>query len=161
MWKYGSFSLIWNPKIRVINITKLAQMIFNFWFGYFELWYNLNCSQLMSWSLSTLTDLLKCRALYSEKSQAWNFANHSSHVQLSQHFLHTLHRSFFLHFSVFLHFLKWKSIVYWKCHLPSIFNIKMTAQKFTSFDVFKIVHTDRTAIIAQSNKTILDEVKGN
>ena len=30
------FSLMWNPNIKVINITKLVQMIFSTWFGYFE-----------------------------------------------------------------------------------------------------------------------------
>ena len=27
---------MWNPNIKVINITKLVQMIFNAWYGYFE-----------------------------------------------------------------------------------------------------------------------------
>lgn len=30
------FPLIWNPNIKVINITKLVQVIFNAWFGYLE-----------------------------------------------------------------------------------------------------------------------------
>ena len=37
--KYGQegfFSLMWNPGIKAINITKLGEMIFNTWFGYFE-----------------------------------------------------------------------------------------------------------------------------
>ena len=41
MWKYGQedfFSqLIWNPGFKVINITKLVQMVLNVWFGYFKL----------------------------------------------------------------------------------------------------------------------------
>ena len=27
---------MWNPNIKAINITKMVQMIFNAWFGYFE-----------------------------------------------------------------------------------------------------------------------------
>ena len=38
--KYGQGSphplLKWNPNIKAINITKLVQMIFSAWFGYFE-----------------------------------------------------------------------------------------------------------------------------
>ena len=37
--KYGQegfFRLTWNTNIKVIHITKMVQMIFNTWFGYFE-----------------------------------------------------------------------------------------------------------------------------
>ena len=27
---------MWNPNIKVINVTKLVQMIFSTWFAYFE-----------------------------------------------------------------------------------------------------------------------------
>ena len=42
----------------------------------------------------------------------------------------------------------------------AIFNTKMAAQKFTSFDIlFKNMHADRTAVPIQSNKIVLNEVK--
>ena len=34
--RFLSTSLMWNPNIKVINITNLVQMIFNAWFAYFE-----------------------------------------------------------------------------------------------------------------------------
>ena len=43
----------------------------------------------------------------------------------------------------------------------SIFNIKMTAQKFTNFDKFFKTHTDVTVVTIQSDKTVLNEVKDN
>ena len=33
---YYFFLFTWNPNIKVINITKLVQVIFNAWFGYLE-----------------------------------------------------------------------------------------------------------------------------
>jgi len=40
MQKYSQagffFSLMWNPNVKVINITKVVQMIFIVWFGYSE-----------------------------------------------------------------------------------------------------------------------------
>ena len=42
--------LIWNPKIKAMNITKLVKRIFSVWFGYFEcvcyLWYGLKLTVL-------------------------------------------------------------------------------------------------------------------
>ena len=38
-------------------------------------------------------------------------------------------------------------------------NIKMTTQKFTSFDKFFLMHADITAVTIQSNKTLSNEVK--
>ena len=38
-WKCGQeffLLLIWNPNIKAINISKLVQMIFSAWFGYFQ-----------------------------------------------------------------------------------------------------------------------------
>ena len=41
----------------------------------------------------------------------------------------------------------------------SIFNVKMTTQKFTNFDVFLKMLTDMTAVPIQSNKIVLNGVK--
>ena len=38
---------------------------------------------------------------------------------------------------------------------PSIFNIKITTQKYTNFYVFKKTHADMTAVTVQSDKTVL------
>ena len=47
-----------------------------------------------------------------------------------------------------------------KCCLFSFdFNIKMATQKFTNFDKFFKMHVDMTAVIIQSNKIVLNEVK--
>ena len=49
------FTCVWNPNIKVINITKLVQVIFQWliWiFGEWQLfpaWHNVNCTQLISW----------------------------------------------------------------------------------------------------------------
>ena len=55
------FSLIWNPNIKVINITKLVQVIFNAWFGYLENGsYPLH--DILIWLPSTSTSLPDCGA---------------------------------------------------------------------------------------------------
>ena len=41
----------------------------------------------------------------------------------------------------------------------SIFNTKMTTQKFTNFDKFFLMHANMTAMMIQSNKIISNEVK--
>ena len=50
-----------------------------------------------------------------------------------------------------------------KYHVSSsIFNIKMAAEKFTSFDKFFLkMHTDMTAITMQSNQIVSNEVEDN
>ena len=35
----------------------------------------------------------------------------------------------------------------------------MATQKFTSFDVFFLMHADMTAVTVESNKIVLNEVK--
>ena len=47
------------------------------------------------------------------------------------------------------------------CLFPSIFSIKMAAQKFTNFDGFLKIHADMTAVTIQSNKIVSNEVKDN
>ena len=77
---------MWNPDIKAMNITKLVQMIFNAWVGYFEyvgylprgiMLIVLNVSIL---SLST-TGLPDLGASSSKKSPARNFTNHFWHVR--------------------------------------------------------------------------------
>ena len=38
---------------------------------------------------------------------------------------------------------------------------KVATQNFTSFDGVFLMHTDMTAVMIQSNKTVSDEVKDN
>ena len=48
------------------------------------------------------------------------------------------------------------------CVFSSIFNIKAATQKFTNFDkFFKKTHTDMTAVTAQSNEIVSNEVQDN
>ena len=70
-------------------ITKLVQMIFLAWSGYFEyvpylshgtMLIFLNNVNVSIWLLSTSTGLPNC-GTQSSKSTAWNFANHIWHVQ--------------------------------------------------------------------------------
>ena len=75
--------MVKNPNTEAMNITKLVQMIFSAWFGYFEYVGYLPCGihwlfsvNVSIWSLSTSTDLSGHGALSSEKSPAWNFVNH-------------------------------------------------------------------------------------
>ena len=51
---------MWNPDIKTINITKLVQMIFSTWFGYFEyvncpMWYNADVFNLIAISFNWST----------------------------------------------------------------------------------------------------------
>ena len=75
---------MWNPNIKAINITKLVQMLFNTWFGYFEyVGYNIDffSSNVSTLWLSTLPDSPDHGASSSEKSPAQNFSNHFWHIQ--------------------------------------------------------------------------------
>ena len=42
------FPLMWNPNIKMMNITKLVQMIFSTWFGYFECASYLSCGIMLT-----------------------------------------------------------------------------------------------------------------
>ena len=44
---------------------------------------------------------------------------------------------------------------------PSIFNLKMSTQKFTNFDEFFSMHANMRAITIQFNKIVFNEVKDN
>ena len=78
---------MWNPNIKAINITKLVQIIFNAWFGYFEYVGYLPhgiplivlnyCLDLITINFKWCTD---CGALSSKKFPAWNFTNHFWHI---------------------------------------------------------------------------------
>ena len=107
------FSLMWNPNIKVMNITELVQMIFNAWNGYFGyVGYFLRgatligCSQLIldlisiyfNWSTSPWA---------SEKSPAQNFENHFWYIRSVTAPSHTLH-TLFLCFSYVFTFLQIK-----------------------------------------------------
>ena len=161
---------MWNPNIKAINITKLVQMIFSAWFGYFEyvgylprriMLIVLNVS---IWLLSTSTSLPNHGASSSEKSPARNFANHVWHVwSVTAPSPHTAQIFFFLHFSCVFTFLE---II--KHNMPKMLlfsNIlhfgKMATQKFTNFDEFFLMHTDMTVVTIQSNKIVSKEVKNN
>ena len=85
IWSRRFLLLMWNPDIKVINITKLVQLIFNARFGYFEyisyLLHHVNCcSQCLNciainfnWSTSGTSS--------SKKSLVRNFTNPFRHVQ--------------------------------------------------------------------------------
>ena len=85
----------------------------------------------MIWSLSTSIGLLNCGASFSKKP-------HRALLTCFFHLLQTLQKSFFcvfqLNFFTFLKIIKHK--VPKMLLFSSIFNIKMTIQKFTSFDAF-------------------------
>ena len=86
---------MWNPNIEAMNITKLVQMIFSAWFGYFEYVGYLPCGihwlfsiNVSIWSLSASTGLSDHGGSSSKKSPAWNFDNHFdifSHSTFSIH----------------------------------------------------------------------------
>ena len=135
---------MWKPNIKVVHITKLVQMIFNTWFGFFEYvgylpcGITFDCSQLMS-----QFDRYQLQLVYLtvEHRPARNLQHKTSQTTFdifnqSQHLLHTLHKSFLcVCFSWVFTFLE---II--KHNIPkmllfsSILNIKMASQKFTNFD---------------------------
>ena len=132
---------MWNPNIKAINITKLVQMIFSAWFGYFEYVGYLPRGM-------TLIVLNKCLDLitinFNWSTQPWSTVQREiSSTQTtfemfdqSQQLLHMRHKSFFAFQLRF--YLSWKI----KHNMPkmlllsSIFSIKMATQKFTNFDVY-------------------------
>ena len=74
---------MWNPNIKVINIIKQVQMIFNTWFGYFEYIDYLPRGILLmalSWHLDLIgfnfNWSIQPRSIIHEKSQARNFMSH-------------------------------------------------------------------------------------
>ena len=108
-------SLMWNPNIKTIHITKLVQMVFNSRFGYCEyvghVLHGITLEGFFSvkvsvWLLSTSTVLFQpWQNLSNEKSPAQNFASHFdasvSHSTFSIHCTNLI-----LHFSCILTFLE-------------------------------------------------------
>ena len=89
-----------DPDNKVINLTKLVQIIFSAWCGYFEYvsylphGITLIVLKVLIWLLLISTDLPLLGMSPSKKSQSWNFAKRFLH------FLHIQNKSFFLHFSL-------------------------------------------------------------
>ena len=89
---------MWNPNIKVINITKLVQMIFNTWLEYFEYIGYLSCSITLI-ILNECIDLINIHFNWS----TWLWKNVQQEISCtklrrplltrSQHLLHTLHKS--------------------------------------------------------------------
>ena len=105
-------SLMWNSNIKVMNITKLVQMIFSAWFGYFEhvsyLSYgnNTDCSQLM---FQFACYLLQLVYLSVEHGPVRNLQHKTSQTALTHFISHStfsIHRTnIFLRFSCVFTFL--------------------------------------------------------
>ena len=134
---------MWNPNIKVIHITKLVQMIFNAWFGYFQY---VDCLPrgvtLILLNLLFWFDRYQLQLVYPtvQHRPARNLQHKASQTTFdmfdqSQHLLHTLHKSFLCFTCVFtfLEIIKHNML---KMLFSPIFSIKMTIQKFTSFDKF-------------------------
>ena len=106
------FNLKVEPKHPVINITKLVQMIFNPWPGYFGYVASLSHGittvlNVSIWLLSTSTGLPNCGASCDEKPPARNFASHFWYVQSVTTPSPYITQIFILHFScIFTFFLK-------------------------------------------------------
>ena len=158
---------MWDPNIKAINITKLVQMIFNAWFGYFEyvkispMWYNIDCSQLMSWfdfnNWCTQPWSIVQREVYSMKLCKPLLTYSISHSTFSIHYT-----NLFLRFSCIFTFLEVIKHKMPKMLLfSSIFNIKIATQKFTSFNVFFLNAHWYDSCHIQSNKIVSNEVKDN
>ena len=100
-------------------------------------WYNnIDCSQLMSWF-----DLYRLQLAYlTVEYHPVKYLQHGiwqtilDILDQSQNLLHTLHTSLFLFQLCF--YLSWKPKYAKMLLFSSIFNIKMTTQKFTNFDKF-------------------------
>ena len=99
-----------NPSIKVINITKLVQMIFIAWRGYFEYvsyllrGIDMIVLNVLIWSLSTSIGISNWASSI-EKSTAWNFANHFDMFDLVIFFIHCTNL-FFLRFSCVFTFVE-------------------------------------------------------
>ena len=142
---------MWNSNIKAINITKLVQMIFNAWFGYFEYISSLPRG-IMLIVLNYCFDLIAIN--FSWSTRLWSIVQREISstklckpllTHLISHSTFSIHcTNLFVYFSCFFTFLP---IICRKCcFFPSIFNIKMSTQKCTNFDVFFKMHADMTAV---------------
>ena len=105
---------MWNPNIKVINITKLVQMIFNsliwmFWvYQLSPAWYNVDCSQCFD---LTAINNWSTRLWHIIQREIFNTKSHKpplTHSVTHRTFFHTLHKPFFffLRFSYVFTFLE-------------------------------------------------------
>ena len=77
----------------------------------------------------------------------------------SQDLFYILYKSFFvLQLRFYLEIIKHIILKMW-LFFPSVFNIKMASEKFSSFGKLFKMHTDMTTVTIQCNKTVLNEVK--
>ena len=134
---------MWNPNIKVINITRLVQVTFKARFG---------CSDYSGYllpgiTLIVLTECLDCHQplhLTTEYCLVWNLQHETSQTTFdmfhqSQHLLHTedkLFALFFLHCNYVLTFLEIMKHNMPKCCFFSLFNIKNGYIKIHQFDFF-------------------------
>ena len=138
MQKYGQegfLSLTWYWDIEVVNRTTLVQVIFDTWFGWVCWLFSTN---VLIWLLSTSISLPDHGASPNDVSPARNVASHFWQGQSVTAPCPYMAQIFFLDFSCIFTFLE---IIKHKIQnilpFPSIFNIKIATQKFTSFDNLK------------------------
>ena len=107
-WKCGQeffLLLIWNPNIKAINISKLVQMIFSAWFGYFQYVGYLLCGMVLI-VLNLIAINFKWSTLPWSIVQ-WEISSMKLYklINSSQYLHYTLHKSFLCVFQLFLPFL--------------------------------------------------------
>ena len=172
-WKYGQEGFMWNPNIKAINVTKLVQMIFNSWFGYFEfggylprgvtLSNRTSCRDLIPVNWSTRTWSIIQPEISSTKLHGPLFTCSITHSSFSANLC--LCFSCIFIFLDILNMPKMGYAYYAKHNMPKmflfsfVFNIKMATQKFTSLIHFLKMHTDMSAVTMQSNKIVSNEIK--
>ena len=111
------FSLMWNPSIKAMNITKLVQITSNAWFGDLWVcqlsptWLTLIALNVLIWLLSTSTGRPDNGAPSSRKSPGWN----ASHSTLS---IHCRNLSFY--FIVFCFSLRLFVVVAFCCSITKL-----------------------------------------
>ena len=136
---------MWNPNIKVINITKLVEMIVNAWFGYFEYVGCLLHSILLT-DLKQCIDLIAVNFNWSTPPCSIIQWEISSTKFIKPLLTHSISHSTFLYCTnfflfgvsfVIFTFLEIIKLNMLKCYFfPAPFNIKMAIQKFINFDKF-------------------------
>ena len=159
---------MWNPNIKAIHITKLVQMIFKAWFGYFECIFYLPRGMMLI-VLNYCFDLIAVNFNWS--TQLWSIIQWeicstkllkpllTRSISPSTFSIHCT--NLFLRFSYVFTFLE---II--KHNMPkmllfsSIFNVKMATQKFTNFDkFFFLMYADMTAVTYNLTKLFRMKLK--